>query len=175
MKPWVPMGICCVLVAAAFVFRGCAAESGKAGDSPEGAAPGAMSGPAAGREQGDADRRRGSKTRRGGELPARAVIRNKLKSIIIPKISFEDTTLEEAIDFLRLRTLELDPDPDPRMRGVSLIIRKPSPPEAVDVSSMRIRELNMENASVWELLHLVAREFRMEVEITDAGVVIAPP
>ena len=32
----------------------------------------------------------------------------KLKSIIIPSVSFEDTTVEDAIDYLRKKSIELD-------------------------------------------------------------------
>jgi hypothetical protein len=34
---------------------------------------------------------------------------DEIRKIIIPRASFENTTLEEAIDFMRLRALELDP------------------------------------------------------------------
>jgi general secretion pathway protein D len=37
-----------------------------------------------------------------------AYITEKLRRIVIPRIDFEDTSVEEAIDFLRLRAAELD-------------------------------------------------------------------
>ena len=49
-----------------------------------------------------------------------------LESIVIPKIRFEDATVEEAIDFLRIRAIELDPaHNDQEKKGVSFIIRRP--------------------------------------------------
>lgn len=51
---------------------------------------------------------------------------NKLRNIVVPVISLEDTTLEEAVDFIRLRSRELDHgEPDPAKKGVNFVIRKP--------------------------------------------------
>ena len=55
-----------------------------------------------------------------------AYITEKLRRIIIPRIDFEDTTVEEAIDFLRLRSAELDTlELDPARKGVNFVIRRP--------------------------------------------------
>jgi hypothetical protein len=84
---------------------------------------------------------------------------------------------------MRLRIFELDPDPDPRMRGISLMIDRPrasgEDDPKPDTSSgdggrSPIRNLEMENVSAWDLLHLIARETGREVEITDTGIVIGP-
>jgi general secretion pathway protein D len=45
-------------------------------------------------------------------------------AVTLPVIDFEDTTLEDAIDYLRQRFLELDPDRVPERRGVSVVVRK---------------------------------------------------
>lgn len=113
-------------------------------------------------------------------------IREKLRSIVIPKIEFEDTSVEEAIDFLRLRSIELDPATDPTQKGVSLLIRKPreesedseaQKPGAVlfpaEASTTRLT-LQETNISLWDTLHLIAREAGLKVEITDEAVVIRP-
>lgn len=53
-----------------------------------------------------------------------AVIRAKLKEIIIPGIEFQETPLEDAIEYLRQKSVELDTmEPDPSKRGVSIIIQ----------------------------------------------------
>lgn len=55
-----------------------------------------------------------------------AYITEKLKRIIVPRIDFEDSTVEEAIDFLRLRAAELDTmELDPTKKGVNFVIRRP--------------------------------------------------
>jgi hypothetical protein len=89
-----------------------------------------------------------------------AYITNKLKSIIIPVIDFEDVSVEEAIDFLRLRTIELDSSElDPNKKGVSFKIRKPKSPmesgldadatgelrPASGPGELRIKELRLRN------------------------------
>jgi|GEM_PF-1794309 len=49
----------------------------------------------------------------------------RLNKIVIPVIDFEDLSLGEAIGYLRVRSIELDPYPDPEMRGVSILIQHP--------------------------------------------------
>jgi general secretion pathway protein D len=56
---------------------------------------------------------------RGGELRGTAQMTNKLNSIIIPHIEFRDTTIREAIDFLREQAAENDPSG----QGVNIVVR----------------------------------------------------
>src|SRR5438552_60870 len=56
---------------------------------------------------------------RGGELRGTAQMTNKLNSIIIPHIEFRDTTIREAIDFLREQAAENDPSG----QGVNIVLR----------------------------------------------------
>lgn len=54
-----------------------------------------------------------------------ATVAEKLHRIIIPRLDFEETSLEEAIDFLRLRLSEVDyTESDPTKRGMSFVIRR---------------------------------------------------
>jgi general secretion pathway protein D len=51
-------------------------------------------------------------------------ITNKLNRIIIPKIEFRDATVREAVDFLKLKSSELDTqEPDPTRRGVNIVLQ----------------------------------------------------
>ncbi len=60
-----------------------------------------------------------------------AINNAKLKSIIIPRIEFTDTPLEDAIEFLRQKSVELDvTEPDPSRKGVNIIIQDSAPPAA---------------------------------------------
>ncbi|MEM7144964.1 MAG: Amuc_1098 family type IV pilus outer membrane protein [Verrucomicrobiota bacterium] len=62
----------------------------------------------------------------GGES-GQAYINNKLRSIIIPRIEFADTPLEDAVEFLRQKAAELDTgEADPARKGVDIIIRQGS-------------------------------------------------
>ena len=56
---------------------------------------------------------------RGGELRGTAQMSNSLNSIIIPHVEFRDTTIREAIDFLREQAAENDPSG----HGVNLVLR----------------------------------------------------
>jgi general secretion pathway protein D len=56
---------------------------------------------------------------RGGELRGTAQMTNKLNSIIIPHVEFRDTTIREAIDFLREQAAENDPSG----HGVNIVLR----------------------------------------------------
>ena len=113
-------------------------------------------------------------------------IRAKMKEIIIPIIDFEDTSLEEAVDFLRLRSRELDPDPDPNMRGLGFRIRKPQQENGEDGDAraglgptadpgvLRIKRLQLKNVSLWQALHRIADECGLKVEITEYAIELRP-
>ncbi len=57
------------------------------------------------------------------DLPGEHAIAKKMKRIIIPVIDFEDMPLEEVVDFLRLRSVELDKEAPEDNRGVNFVIR----------------------------------------------------
>jgi Ca2+/Na+ antiporter len=57
------------------------------------------------------------------DTPDQAALRKKLDSIILPRIDFMDTSIEEAVDFLRLSSAELDhSETDLNKKGVSIIV-----------------------------------------------------
>src|SRR5262245_7945868 len=47
----------------------------------------------------------------------------KLDRIIFPRLEFKEATIREAIDFLKRRTVELDPEPDPVKKGMGILLR----------------------------------------------------
>jgi bla regulator protein BlaR1 len=57
--------------------------------------------------------------------PHQLALEKKLDKIVLPAISFNDTSLEEAIDFLRLRSKELDTTTEvAALKGVNLVVRR---------------------------------------------------
>ncbi len=49
----------------------------------------------------------------------------KLKSIILPSVSFEDTTVEDALEYLNRKSIELDRTPGPNgERGINFVIKE---------------------------------------------------
>jgi hypothetical protein len=177
MKPWWILAAC-IMLAAGLGFIGCPGRDRQDADEEGRRSHDRSSALAAGPGDESGGRKASKRQRKEGDA-AQAAIRAKLKSIIIPKVTFGDTSLEEAIDFLRIRTRELDPETNTNIRGVSLNIRKEAQPEGrfvlgSDASLLRIKELVRNDISAWELLHEIAHETGMKVEITDTGIEMVP-
>lgn len=123
-----------------------------------------------------------------------AYITEKLRRIIIPRIDFEDTTVEEAIDFLRLRSAELDTlELDPDRKGVNFVIRRPrSNPGGIDTSgldeavsggelltsgdpgSARIEELRLRNVPLAVALEYIGNATGLRYKVDDFAVTLVP-
>ncbi len=124
-----------------------------------------------------------------------AYITEKLRRIIIPQINFENTTVEEAIDFLRLRATELDTlELDPSRKGVNLVIRKPRTPVGgsdlsgldaaagdaslfgggSDPGSLRIDELRLRNVPLAVALKYIGDKTKLRYKVDDFAVTLVP-
>jgi len=126
-----------------------------------------------------------------------AYITDKLKKIIIPRIDFEDTTVEEAIDFLRLRAGELDTQElEPSKKGVNFVIRRPrasastvdagldaaasGTTEALPLSttadpgSLRVRELRIRNVPLAVALKYICDQTKLRYKVDDFAVTLVP-
>jgi len=127
-----------------------------------------------------------------------AYITEKLKSIIIPRVDFEDTTVEEAIDFLRLRAAELDTtELDPAKKGVNFVIRRPRPapagaaaPDAgltpgageaaalplavTDPGALRVRQLRIRNVPLAVALKYICDQTKLRTKVDDFSVTLVP-
>jgi general secretion pathway protein D len=117
-------------------------------------------------------------------------ILNKLKTIQIPVIDFEDTSVEEAIDFLRLRSIELDTQElDPNRKGINFVIRKPRTGggadagldadagglgAAQDPGSLRIRELRLRNVPLAEALKYICEQTKLRYKVDEFAVTLVP-
>jgi general secretion pathway protein D len=125
-----------------------------------------------------------------------AYITNKLRTIIIPRIDFEDTTVEEAIDFLRLRSVELDTtELDPSKKGVNFVIRRPKatapaaagvadtgidagaatlPLAGPDPGALRVRELRIKNVPLDVALKYICDQTKLRYKVDDFAVTLVP-
>jgi general secretion pathway protein D len=120
-------------------------------------------------------------------------ILNKLRTIIIPRIDFENTTLEEAIDFLRQRSVELDTvEQNPERRGISFVIRKPRAAAGAGAGleetglpgaalggdtgpgSIIIPELKLNNVPLATALKYITDETKMRYRVDDFAVTLVP-
>jgi general secretion pathway protein D len=98
-------------------------------------------------------------------------IQNKLNSIIIPRIDFEDRSLQEAIDFLRLRAAELDvKELDPAKKGINFVIQKPREGAA----AIEIDELRLAYAPLSVILKYLCEKTNYQYKVENQVVVLSP-
>ncbi len=115
---------------------------------------------------------------------AERYIKDKLSRIRIPLVEFENTSVEEAMDYIRLRSRELDPAAEESRKGISFIIRKPpihsddastldtdldAPPHPIPTVTGRL-----ENKSITEVLDFICEQAGCRWQITNHGILIAP-
>ncbi len=81
------------------------------------------------------------------EQKAKSTAQTKAKSIIIPRMVFQEASLEEAVDFLRIRSQELDPE----KRGINFVIQVPQ--ESLNASLT----LDLKDIPLSEALNYVAQ------------------
>lgn len=129
-----------------------------------------------------------------------AYITEKLRRIIIPRIDFEDTSVEEAIEFLRQRSGELDTlELDPTRKGVNFVVRRPrnvglggadagaagglDAAEAADglpagggsdPGSLRIPELRVRNVPLAIALKYICDATKLRYKVDDFAVTLVP-
>ena len=121
-------------------------------------------------------------------------ITEKLRRIIIPRVDFEDTTVEEAIDFLRQRAFELDTlELDPAKKGVNFVIRRPRSTTVGggdstfgedsgtdplmgngDPGALRIDSLRLSNLPLAEVLRYIGDKTRLRYKVDDFAVTLVP-
>jgi hypothetical protein len=166
---------CVATLGIAFAIRSCAEPTNQESGNGSHRSPHADQGIPA--QAADSPPASASKRTREPESDLTRIVREKLEAIIIPKVDFEGTTAEEAIDFLRHRVVELDPEPDYRARGMAFHVNRPkdsepSPstsPTSVDVSHAG-HDFKADNISAWQLLKRIASDNRMRIEVTERGV-----
>ncbi|MEP4079580.1 hypothetical protein [Haloferula sp.] len=115
----------------------------------------------------------------GGVIPAgqstsagATYIVQKLRNIIIPVIDFEDVSIEEAIDYLRVRSIELDVmELDPEQKGINFVIRRS---RSSNVGSARISKLRLRNVPLAEALNYICEATRLRWSTDDFAVTIKP-
>lgn len=127
----------------------------------------------------------------GGTTTGTKYILNKLNSIVIPRINLQDTSVEEAINFLRAQAAALDTQElDPANRGLNFVIRKPRTDNrsggdldadatgglgsAPDPGLLRIRELNLRNVPLGDALKYIADQTKLRFKVDDHAVTFVP-
>ena len=94
-----------------------------------------------------------------------SLILSKLKSIMIPMIDFEGVTLEDAIEFLRQRTFELD-DENPSKRGLNFVIQGTPKEEVI--------HLELKNIPLSVALDYICQKTGMRYKVGEFAVTLLP-
>jgi general secretion pathway protein D len=93
----------------------------------------------------------------------------KMRRIIFPSVQFSGASLEEAIEFLRVKSRDLDNlETDPTKKGVNIILNLPegTPPSTI---SLDLRDVPMEEA-----LRYITELANMKVKVESFAVLVVP-
>ena len=117
-------------------------------------------------------------------------ITNKLQNIIIPRIDFADTPLDEAMEFLTQKSIELDNDTDPNRRGINFVIDKGNTASAAtgldedlgggglllgdDPGSKKIDVLRLRNVPLATVLEYVCNKTALRFRVDEYAVTLLP-
>lgn len=103
-------------------------------------------------------------------------VKNKLTRIVIPKISLEQASLDEALDFLRIRASENDTlELDPARKGVNFAVNlgAADSPEASRLRSLRF-DLQLTNVPLSQALKYITEATRTTYSTDDYSVIVTP-
>ncbi|GAA5127577.1 hypothetical protein JIN84_08495 [Luteolibacter yonseiensis] len=103
-------------------------------------------------------------------------IKAKIERIIVPKIALEQASLQEALDFLRIRATESDTtELDPTRKGVNFTVNlgAPDSPAAQKINSMRF-DLRLSNVPVSQILEYITATTGTSYSTDDYAVNIVP-
>ena len=117
-------------------------------------------------------------------------ITNKLQNIIIPRVDFADTPLDEAMEYLTQKSIELDPDPDPTRKGINFVIEKGSVSGGAagvdeelgggslllgdDPSNKKIDVLQLRNVPLATVLEYVTSKTGLRYRVDEYAVTLLP-
>ncbi len=105
-------------------------------------------------------------------VAAQKLLQQKIDSIIIPTINFNNATVEEAIQFLRLSAQKLDTsEPDPAKRGVNFVL--PKIPDAIAGEVPKIT-LQLQNIPLSDALQHICNAAHFHYDVQNSAVVMFP-
>jgi len=100
-------------------------------------------------------------------------LNNKLKKIIIPEVHFEDITVAECLNILRLRAREFDPEPDENRKGVNFVIRN-GKDNGKDIGGLKVSELRLSNIPLGTALLYICSKAGLRYRVEANAVIILP-
>lgn len=106
------------------------------------------------------------------ERGAEKAILQKLR-IKIPVIELNQATLEEAIAFLRVRSIALDPEPDPNKKGLNFVLRK-KPGAHQDPNALIVDSLVARGFTIKQVLDAICIKTKMKYRVDEFAVTLIP-
>lgn len=111
-----------------------------------------------------------------------ATIAAKLQSINIPLIDFQDTSVEEALDFLRLRSVELDDTTlNESEKGINFVVKGGGTGNAAldggvsaDPNAARIDQLYLTNVPLSTALQYICDKTGLRYKVDEYAVTLLP-
>lgn len=101
-------------------------------------------------------------------------ITRKLDDIIIPSLEFNDASVREAIDFIKIQAAQLDTsEPDPLRKGINIVLKLDPEAEAAGTISP-IEKLQLSNVPLRVALEYVAGAAGLKLKIEPYAVAIVP-
>ena len=98
-------------------------------------------------------------------------INRKLDEIIIPKVDFNEATVREALDFLKVRAAALDAgEPDPSRKGLNIVLKLA--PDAAEAASKV--SLNLTDIPLRQAIGYVAQAAGLKFKVEPYAVVVVP-
>lgn len=98
-----------------------------------------------------------------------AYLTEKMNKIIFPTVSFQGTTIEEAIEFLRVKSRDLDTFTDASgVKGVNIILRQGDAPSNASIT------LDLKDVPMSEALRYVTELAQMKYKVEAHAVLVVP-
>lgn len=97
-----------------------------------------------------------------------AYLTEKMQKIIFPQVSFSGATIEEAIEFLRVKSKDLDPEPNPAKKGVNIILQMGDTPVNAQIT------LDVNDVPMSEALKFVTDLAGMKFKVEPFAVIVLP-
>jgi general secretion pathway protein D len=93
----------------------------------------------------------------------------KMRNIIFPNVQFSGASIDEAIEFLRIKSRDFDTEErDPARKGVNLILRQGAAPSTATIS-LDLKEVPMDEA-----LRYITELANMKYKVEKFAVVVVP-
>lgn len=104
----------------------------------------------------------------GGKAPT-IYLSQKMQKIVFPQVQFAGASIEEAVEFLRVKSRDLDIDePDPARKGVNIILKAGDNPSTASIS------LDLKDVPMVEALRYVTELAGMKFKVEPFAVLIVP-